>query len=195
MGKRKTFEDTPPEFRRPLSDEQKARVHKRFRTLTIQGLYSTWKAYESALHRRGPVINADGRRDKPRPRNRSTWGRTVFVREMWLEKVRDLVPPATEEGFDALRAALAAEENIGKIYGQYSAWNAWREVHPDAGEEALACAKRASVAVAEELSKRSGRFRQSWKQTLRREQRAAGATAGGEAPAPDVMGEGDDGTQ
>jgi hypothetical protein len=191
MGKRKTFEDTPVEHQRPLSDEQKVRVRKRHKSLTIHGLYGTWKSYESALHRVGPVINADGKRAAPYRRTRNTWGKTVFLREMWLEKVRVLVPP-DDEGLEALRAALAAEENIGRLYAQYSLWNAWQRERTDAGEEALDRAKRASVAVAEELAKRSGRFRQSWKMICRRAQHAAAATTGGEAPALEELGEGDD---
>jgi hypothetical protein len=191
MMARKTYKDTPPEYQKPLTEAQKVRLHKRSKSLSIYGLYFKWKAYESALHKVGPVNGPDGQRAAPLfHRNHKTWGKTVFLREMWLEKVRVLVPP-TEEEFAAWTAALAAEEDTRRIYAQYSAWNAWREERADAGEETLARAKRASVAVGEELSRRSGRFRQSWKQMLHRERLAAAGT-GGQAPALETVGGSDD---
>jgi hypothetical protein len=170
-------------------------VRKRSKALTIHGLYFKWKAYESALHKVGPVKGPDGQRAAPLfHRNHKTWGKTVFLREMWLEKVRVLVPP-TDEEFEVWAAALAAEEDNRRLYAQYSMWGAWQQERTDAGEEALARAKRAWFALGEELAKRSGRFRQGWKQVLHRERRAAAGTTGGETPALEGMGEGDDGTQ
>jgi hypothetical protein len=164
-------------------------VYKRHKNLVIEVLYYRWKEWESALHRRAPLIGSNGERGKPEQRTKTTWGKTVFVREMWLEKVRALVPPQTEEDFGALAAALAAEEKTTRVFAHFAAWNAWRLERTDAGEEAVARAKRASDVVAEELCKRSGRFRYGWR--YHQKQAAAAAATGGEASALKEMGEGD----